>query len=87
MLELFAIPAEGYESPIERAWGAYIGKDGVIPAADSPVGRVTNDAGIVVVGETPYVIAAMSASGEYRFVESLRDILQAVEVFEAEWGS
>jgi hypothetical protein len=80
ILELFAIPAEEYESPIERAWGTYIGKDGVIP--DTEIGRVTNDAGIVTVNDVQYTVAAMYAGGEYRFVEILRGILEDVEAFE-----
>jgi hypothetical protein len=84
VFELFSIPAEDYEAPIERAWGDYIGKDGVIPDADSPIGRVVNDAGIIRVGEaqTPYVVAAMFAGSEFRFVESLRAILEATEAYE-----
>ena len=84
VFELFGIAAEGYEAPIERAWGDYIGKDGVIPDADSPIGRVINDAGIIRVGEaeTPYVVAAMFAGSEFSFVEMLRDILAEVETYE-----
>jgi hypothetical protein len=83
-LELFSIPATAYQSPIERAWGAYVGKDGVIPAADTPIGaRVTNDAGIILVGQTPYVVSAMSLDGEYFFVERLRQVLALVEEYES----
>ncbi|MFW5692244.1 MAG: hypothetical protein ACOCX3_02710 [Chloroflexota bacterium] len=81
-LELFAIAAEGYRTPIERARGSYIGKDGVIPEADSPVGRVTNDAGIVYINDTPYVISAMFTGSEFRFVRLLRNILAEIELFE-----
>ncbi len=83
-LELFSIPATGYQSPIERAWGAYIGKDGVIPAADTLIGaRVINDTGIILVGQTPYVVSAMSLDGEYFFVQLLRRILELVATYES----
>lgn len=83
-LELFSIPAPNYQSPIERAWGAYIGKDGVIPAEDTPIGaRVVNDSGIVLVGHVPYVITAMSLDGEYHLVETLKRIMEEINNYEA----
>lgn len=71
---LFSIPASGYQSPIERAFGSYTGKDGVIPTEDSQFGRVTNDAGIVRPFINDYVISIMYAQGEFRLVEFLRQI-------------
>lgn len=83
-LELFSIPAPNYQSPIERAWGAYIGKDGVIPAEDTPIGaRVVNDSGIVLVGHVPYVVTAMSLEGEYHLVETLKRVMEEVNNYEA----
>jgi hypothetical protein len=71
---LLSIPASGYQSPIERAFGAYTGKDGVIPTEDSQFGRVTNDAGIVRPFMDEYVISILYAQGEFRLVEFLRRI-------------
>lgn len=83
-LELFSIPATGYQSPIERAWGNYIGKDGVLPAGDTPLNvRVVNDAGIILVGQTPYVVSAMSLNGEYRFIQTLERVLAHVVAYES----
>lgn len=84
-LELFSIPAPSYQSPIERAWDAgYIGKDGVIPAEDTPIGaRVVNDSGIILVGHVPYVITAMSLEGEYHLVETLKRVMEEITNYEA----
>ncbi|PJF29523.1 MAG: hypothetical protein CUN52_07955 [Phototrophicales bacterium] len=71
---LFSIPASGYQSPIERAFGRYTGKDGVIPTEDARFGRVTNDAGIVRPLLNEYVISIMYAQGEFRLVAFLRQI-------------
>lgn len=71
---LFSIPAAGYQSPIERAFGRYIGKDGVIPTEDAQFGRVTNDAGIVRPFIKDYVLSIMYAQGEFRLVQFLRQI-------------
>ncbi|MDX2076700.1 MAG: hypothetical protein SFZ02_09740 [bacterium] len=71
---LLSIPASGYQSPIERAFGSYTGKDGVIPTEDSQFGRVTNDAGIVRPLVNDYVISILYAQGEFRLVEFLRSI-------------
>jgi hypothetical protein len=79
---LLAMQAEEYRSFIERAWGEYIGKDGVIPAEDSPVGRVTDDAGIVQVGNGTYIITAMYMDGEFRFLELLRGVFDALRDYE-----
>lgn len=79
---LLSLQAEEYRSFIERAWGEYIGKDGVIPAEDSPVGRVTNDAGIVQVGSGTYILSAMYTNGEFRFLELLRSVFDALGEYE-----
>jgi len=79
---LLSLQADEYQSFIERVWGEYIGKDGVIPAEDSPVGRVTNDAGIVQVGSSTYIISAMYTDGEFRFLELLRGVFDALREYE-----
>jgi len=79
---LLSIPASGYQSPIERAFGFYTGKDGVIPTEDSQFGRVTNDAGIVRPVLDEYVISILYAQGEFRLVEFLRQIRQYLIAYE-----
>jgi hypothetical protein len=79
---LLGIPASGYQSPIERAFGSYIGKDGVIPTEDSQFGRVTNDAGIVRPVMHDYVISILYAQGEFRLVEFLRTIRRYLVQYE-----
>ncbi|HEX2908704.1 MAG TPA: hypothetical protein VHO69_17665 [Phototrophicaceae bacterium] len=59
---LLSIRAPSYRSPIERAYSqSYVGKDGILPASDTPAGRVVNDAGIILLNERYYLIAFMSA--------------------------
>lgn len=83
-LDLLSIPFEDYESPFERVFErSYVGKDGVLPAADSPVGRVINDAGIVQFGEGRYVIAFLCLEGEFAALEVLGEIRAAIEAYEA----
>lgn len=68
MRELFSIPAEDYDAPIERAFDQlYTGKDGVIPSDASMMGRIINDAGIIRVGNNLYVLSYLCA-GEGEFV-------------------
>lgn len=85
-LDLFAIPAEAYASPIERAFGTnYIGKDGVLPAADSAIGRVINDAGIIEVNGVTYVIAYMCAGeGEFVAINVLAEIASLLYEYQTE---
>lgn len=84
VLDLFSIPAAGYESPIERAFErGYTGKDGVLPAADSAVGRVVNDAGMIQLEQGRYVIAYMCAEGEYAALRALGDIAEALNAYDA----
>ncbi len=84
VLDLHSIPAESYESPFERAFERpYTGKDGVLPTADSPVGRVINDAGIVEFDSGRYVIAFMCMDGEFTALEVLGDIRTAIEDYES----
>jgi len=79
---LLSMPASGYSSPIERAFGSYTGKDGVIPTQDSQFGRVTNDAGIVRPVMNDYVISILYAQGEFRLVEFLRQIRRYLVQYE-----
>lgn len=82
---LLAIPAENYESPIERVWGeGYAGKDGILPAADVPTGRVVNDAGVITVGDHLYIIGFMSAGeSESTAINVLGEILTQIDVNES----
>lgn len=81
---LFSIPAEGYESPIERAFGlGYMGKDGVLPASDSAVGRVINDAGFVQLAGGGYVIAFMCVAGEFVARQVLGEIAAHLVAYDA----
>lgn len=83
-LDLLSIPYERFESPFERAFErGYTGKDGVLPATESAVGRVVNDAGIVEFGEGRYVIAFLCVEGEFAALEVLREIRAAIEDYEA----
>jgi hypothetical protein len=82
-LDLLSIPAENYKSPIERAFGSYTGKDGVLPPEDLDVGYVVNDAGIVTVGESRYTLALISVGQtEYSTVLTLTAIAEALQRFE-----
>ncbi len=59
---LLSIRAAEYRSPIERVYAdGYIGKDGILPAADISTGHVVNDAGLIPRGDYHYIIAFMSA--------------------------
>lgn len=83
-LSLLSIPAESYESPFERAFpNGYTGKDGVLPVADSAVGRVINDAGILSIRNGTYVFAFMSAGeSDVVSIRLLREIAALLEAFE-----
>ncbi len=85
-LELLSIPAESYESPFERTFGVpYTGKDGVLPASDSAIGRVINDAGILPINGTNYVCSFMCAGeGEFLGLNILREIAALLEDFESQ---
>lgn len=74
---LLSIRASTYNSPIERAYpdGDYTGKDGILPSADTPIGRVVNDAGLITTGDHTYLIAFMSA-GESE--STALDVLKAI---------
>jgi hypothetical protein len=82
---LLSIPAgEAYRSPIERVYPpGYMGKDGVLPAADVAVGRVIDDAGALKAGDDTYLIAFMSAGdSESTAVNVLRAVVQQIDVYE-----
>lgn len=83
-LALLSIPAANYQSPIERVFpGGYTGKDGVLRADESAIGRVINDAGIVQVGGATYILSFMCAGeGEWVGLEVLRQIAQAIDEYE-----
>jgi hypothetical protein len=84
--DLMAIPAAGYQAPIERVFPqGYTGKDGVLPASDLPVGRVMNDAGVVEYDGRRYIIAYLSmGEGDLAAYETLEIVRQQIEVYEAE---
>lgn len=82
-LNLLSIEAEDYQSPIERAGFVYTGKDGILPLGDVSVGNVVNDAGIVKIGKSRYVLAYMSASqSEYLAIETLKAVGDLLKTFE-----
>lgn len=83
-LELCAIPAAAFPSPIERAFeDAYIGKDGVLPADRSIIGRVINDAGIITVGDSTYILSFLCAGeGEWVGINILREVAAILRDFE-----
>lgn len=82
---LLSIRAQEYRSPIERAYpdGHYVGKDGILPSADTPIGRVVNDAGVIVTGDHAYLIAFMSAGeSESTALEVLKEIIRQMVSYE-----
>jgi hypothetical protein len=82
-LDLLSISADNYQSPLERAGFVYIGKDGILPLGDVSVGNVVNDAGIVQIGASRYVVAYMSASqSEYLAIETLKALGERLRQFE-----
>lgn len=82
-LDLLSIPAENYKSPIERAFGSYTGKDGVLPPEDLNAGYVVNDAGVVTVGESRYTLSLISVGQtEYSAVLTLTAIHDLLAEFE-----
>lgn len=84
-LSLCGIPATDYVAPIERAFGrSYTGKDGVLPADLSAVGRVINDAGIIEVGSGTYILSMLCAGeGEFECIMILRQIAERIAEYEA----
>lgn len=82
---LLSIPAPEYQSPIERVYaGGYMGKDGILPGRDVATGRVVNDAGVLSVGSSAYLIAFMSAGeSESTAIVVLREVVGQIEVYEA----
>ncbi len=83
-LDLLAIPAANYDSPLERAGTTgYIGKDGILRQSDISTGNVVGDAGLVQVGDQRYVIAFISVSqSEYAAVLTLTALVDTVRAFE-----
>jgi hypothetical protein len=84
-LDLFSIPAGGYQSPFERVFpNGYTGKDGVLPHSMSPLGRVINDAGIVRTDGGTYVISFLCAGeGEYVALQVLRQVAAMLDAFDS----
>lgn len=80
-LDLLAIPAANYRSPIERAgWMPYIGKDGILPRGDLSVGNVVNDAGLITQDETRYVMAYLSVGQtEFSAINTLTAIAERMK--------
>ncbi len=84
---LLSVPAVNYRSPIERAYpdGGYTGKDGILPSSDTPIGRVVNDAGVIVSGDHTYIIAFMSAGeSESTAIDVLREVIRQMTAYENE---
>ncbi|MBL8154341.1 MAG: hypothetical protein JNM70_09170 [Anaerolineae bacterium] len=83
-LRLLAIRAPGYQSPIEAVYpDGYLGKDGILPTGDLPLGRVVNDAGILRVGDAQYIVALMAAGeNELSVREVLTEIVAMIDVYE-----
>jgi hypothetical protein len=82
-LDLLSIPAENYKSPMERGFGSYTGKDGVLQPEDLGIGYVVNDAGLVTVGESRYSIALISVGQtEYSTVLTLTAIHELLKEYE-----
>jgi hypothetical protein len=81
-----SIRGSNYSSPIERAYnGDYIGKDGILPSADTPIGRVVDDAGIIIIGDHTYLISFMSAGeSESTAVDVLGEVVQQMNNYEQE---
>jgi hypothetical protein len=87
-LELFSIPASNYQSPFERVFPqGYTGKDGVLPARDSAIGRVINDAGIIQMQNGTYILTFLCAGeGEYVGLQVLRQLAASLRGFDAAAG-
>lgn len=83
---LLSIPAQEYQSPIERAYPAgYMGKDGILPGRDIATGRVVNDAGVITIGDDAYILAFLSAGeSESTAIAMLREVVQQIERYETE---
>ncbi|MBI5666648.1 MAG: hypothetical protein HZC41_01460 [Chloroflexi bacterium] len=82
---LLSIRATNYNSPIERAYpdGFYMGKDGILPSADTPIGRVVNDAGLITIGDHVYLIAFMSAGeSESTALDVLKEVVGQMVSYE-----
>jgi len=84
-LGLCSISAPEFPAPIERAFERdYTGKDGVLPADRSVIGRVINDAGVITVGQSTYIIGYLCAGeGEWVGMNVLREIARILEDYEA----
>jgi hypothetical protein len=84
-LDLLAIPASNYQSPIERVYPmGYIGKDGILPSGDTPAGRVIADAGLLNGAKNRYIVVFMSAGeSEVVAVEVLRQVVAQIAAYEA----
>lgn len=85
-LNLCAIGVPEYPSPIERSFEQpYTGKDGILPADETGLGRVVNDAGILRIGRSTYILSYLCAGeGEYASIEVLKEIAAALRAFEEE---
>lgn len=86
---ILSVRAPDYQSPIERAFkGIYMGKDGILPVGDLPLGRVVNDAGVITIGDNRYIIAFMSAGhSETTAMNVLTEVIRQAEYYEATVGS
>ncbi len=86
--KLLSVRAPDYQSPIERAsGGAYMGKDGILPIGDLPLGRVVNDAGVLTMGNNRYIIAFLSAGqSETVAINVLSEVIRQAEFYEASVG-
>jgi hypothetical protein len=82
--ELLSVQAKTYRSPIERAYpDGYMGKDGILPSADTAVGRVVNDAGVIRHGDRRYLAAFMSAGeSETNALYVLGEVVKQMDEYE-----
>jgi hypothetical protein len=82
---LLSIPDPNYQSPIERVFPAgYMGKDGILPGSELSFGRVVNDAGVVSVNGSHYIITFLSAGeSESVALDVLKSVIDQIGVYEA----
>lgn len=82
---ILSIRNPDYRSPIEFVFpDGYIGKDGILPVGDIEIGRVVDDAGVLTVGDTRYIVAFMSAGeSESRAREALQTVVDQINIYEA----
>jgi hypothetical protein len=83
--ELLSISSPDYRSPIERVWpSGYLGKDGILPSDTYAFGRVVDDAGLIQVGDSTYLVSFMCAGqSESTALYILGEVVKQIGVYEA----